>query len=169
MPSISNSIRKRRPSTGLVTPRDEGRGAAADAAIDSSALRPEERQRLSDEVGQSLLPRAGDGSRRVRPAVEGRLHGIARLDSPLDAACGEVEREPSRALVPLGVHTQEIRMALVVDEPPRRVDEPEAAVAHDAGRRELDLVGTDDVQRLHGRDADPCDPALHAANLATGV
>ena len=54
-------------------------------------------------------------------------------------------------------------MALPVDEAPVAVEQPEAAVAHDAGVRELDLVGIHDVQRLHRRDADADDPALHAA------
>src|SRR5207253_1466788 len=81
-------------------------------------------------------------------AVQRRLHGIARLDGPLDPAFGEVEREPPRSLVPLDSHPEELRMALVVDEPAGRVDEPEAAVAYHTGVGELDVVGIDDVQRL---------------------
>src|SRR6185437_17114408 len=47
-------------------------------------------------------------------------------------------------------------------EPVVGVDEPEAAIAGDAVRAELDLGGIDDVQRLHRRDRDACDAALHA-------
>jgi hypothetical protein len=64
------------------------------------------------------------------------------------------------------MHLHELGMALAVCETPVGIDEPEAAVAHDAGVCEVDLVRIDDVQRLHGRDADADDPALHLANLA---
>jgi hypothetical protein len=52
-------------------------------------------------------------------------------------------------------------MALPVDEPPIAVDQPEAAVAHDAGVRKVNLVEIRDVQRLDRRDADADDAALH--------
>ena len=99
----------------------------------------------------------------MRRPVQLGLERLSRLDLALhDRAVGEREREPPRSLVPLRLHAHELGMVLAVDEPPVGVDEPEAAVTHDARVRELDLVGIDDVQRLHGRDADADDAAFHS-------
>ena len=103
----------------------------------------------------------------MRRPIELGLERLARLDLTLDdRPVGEGEREPTRRFVPLRLHPHELGMVLAVHEPPVAVDEPEAAVTRDARVRELDRVGIDDVQRLHGRDADADDPAFHPANLA---
>src|SRR6185437_752214 len=86
-----------------------------------------------------------------------------------DRAVREREREPARLLVPLRKDSHQLGMALAVDEPAVRVDEPEAAVAGHAGPAELDLVGVQQVERLHRRDRDARDLAFHLANLATGA
>ena len=147
--------------------RHERHRAAADPAVYRAALRPEEPQRLAGVFGQRFLPRANHGSRGVRPAVQRRLHRVAQLYEPLETpAVGELEDEPARRLVPLDAHAQELRPALVVDEPAALVDEPEAAVTGDACGPELHLVRIDEVQRLHRGDRDSRDAACHALNLA---
>ena len=141
---------------------DQRHRAAAGAPVDRAALRPQERQRLPRVVRERLLPRPRNRTGRVRLAVHLRLDGLARLDDPFHlAAVREREDELSRRLVPRGMHAQQLRALLVVHEPAVAVDEPEAAVAGDAGVPELHLVGIDDVQRLDGRDRDADDLAFH--------
>ena len=68
--------------------------AAADAAIDGAALRPEQRQRLAGELGHRLLPRAATRRDGCGDAVERRLDRLAGLDDALDAlAAGQLERQ----------------------------------------------------------------------------
>ena len=128
--------------------RDDRRRAAADAAIDRAGLRPEERQRLAGVLRQRLLPRPGHRAGRMRLPVQRRAStGSPGTTTPSTARpSGNCEHEPSRRLVPLGMHPQQLRTALVVDEPAAGVDEPEAAVSGDARVPELDLVRVRDVQ-----------------------
>ena len=91
----------------------------------------------------------------MRRSVQRRRERFARLDLALDdRAIRKREREPARGLVPPRMHAHELRTALPVEEPPVRVDKPEAAIAHDTRMAELHLVRIDDVQRLHRRDGD---------------
>ena len=129
-PSISNSIRKRRPSTASVgagllaqpverAARDQRRPAAAIvAAVLRAALRPEQRQRLAGELRQRLLPRARHEPRRMRRPVQLGRERLARLDRrPRRPSRRGTRARVAASLVPLRPDPHELGMALAVDEP----------------------------------------------------
>src|SRR5207248_5121917 len=131
--------------------RDEGDGAAAVKPVDRVRVGPEQRQRLADVTRERLLPGPEDGTGRVLLPVQNRVDRVAELDDAVDAlAVREDERQAARLLVPLGADSYQRPVALVVDEPPFGVDEPEAAVAPDASALEHDLVGVHEPERLDG-------------------
>ena len=118
---------------------------------------------------ERLLPGPEDGTGRVLLPVQNRVDRVAELDDAVDAlAVREDERQAARLLVPLGADSYQRPVALVVDEPPFGVDEPEAAVAPDASALEHDLVGVHEPERLDGRDRDADDATGHLLNLAVG-
>src|SRR5947209_4794736 len=92
---------------------------------------------------------------------------LAELHGSFDArAVRKRECELPRLLVPLRSDAHHRPVALVVEQAPARVDEPETAVAANAVRFELDLVRVHEPERFHRRDRDANDASLHVVELS---
>ena len=111
---------------------------------------------------QRLSPGPRDESRGHGPSGDRRRNGLAVLDRARDhAAVGEAQGELPGNSVVIRNDADERPDGLPVDEPPVLVDEIETAVLAHAELLELDLVAVDERERLHRRDRDPGDGALH--------
>src|SRR6266852_4953008 len=102
----------------------------------------------------------------MRMAVHHGVDRLTELGGPLDArAVRERQREPTRLLVPLRPDEDHRPVALVVEQAPVPVDKPEAAIAANAVRLELNLVPVQEAARSPRRDRDPGDAGWPPSSL----
>ena len=117
--------------------------------------RPASPESASDHGPSTTRPATGRPKKLV---VSELAHRDVARD---DVAVRQVQGKAARRLVVVGHDADERPDDLAVDHPPVVVDEVEAAVLAHAERLELDLVAVDERERLHRRDRDPGDGALH--------
>ena len=166
-------MRKRRPSTRS-TPAAFASASSEAVPTSETPARP---PRSAPWPGSSVRTRRSERPARAesasdhgtfhdpagdRPPEEARRQRLAHRDVARDdVAVRQVQGEAARCVVVVGHDADERPDDLAVDHPPVVVDEVEAAVLAHAERLELDLVAMDERERLHRRDRDPRDGALH--------